>query len=378
MNPIRLTWSDDQQLIEQTAQQFFAEHGGVAHLRSTRSAPAALSTERWRAMAELGWTGIALDEGVGGLGLGITDLGLILSEAGKHLAPEPLVEGLLLGARGLSLCGSVEQQAEWLPKVATGEAIVALAYTERGGRYNVDHCETTAVLDEAGTGYVLNGAKHAVVLGADADVLIVSAREPNGDAPSLFLVAADAAGLTRAPQTRIDHRPSAIITLDGVKVGPGARLPKPKALQRAVDIATIGLCAELMGGMHAAFEMALVYLKDRQQFGVPIGSFQALQHRAANLYVEIELAKSATMMATRAADIAVIPDKQLQQAASLAKARCSDTYLQVAYEGVQMFGGVGMTDEFDIGLHLKRARAAAQTFGDSAWHRERWATLAGY
>jgi acyl-CoA dehydrogenase len=210
---------------------------------------------------------------------------------------------------------------------------------------------------------------------------VVAARTAGGPREAkgitLFVVPKGAAGLTLTRQTRLDGRNAALVRFDGV--GADATLGPVDGghalLASAVDRATVGLCAEMLGGMQQAFAMTLEHLKSRIQFGVPIGSFQALKHRAANVFIELELAKSAVMAAARAVDGA---DADLAKLVSLAKARCSDAYVLATNEAVQMFGGVGMTDEYDIGFYMKRARAAELTFGDAAFHRARWAALSGY
>jgi alkylation response protein AidB-like acyl-CoA dehydrogenase len=265
--------------------------------------------------------------------------------------------------------------------VCKGEAILSLAQQEARSRYDLAHVETTAVRD--GAGFRLDGEKIQVLDGHVADAFVAVARtsggprEPKG--VTLFLVPKGARGLGVTRQSRVDGRNAALVRLDGVSVGADAVLGPVDGgfdlLERAVDRATVGLSAEMLGGMQQAFALTVEHLKNRQQFGVPIGSFQALKHRAANVFIEIELAKSAVWAAARAVD-ADAPD--LAKLASLAKARCSDAYVLAANEGVQMFGGVGMTDEYDIGFYLKRARAAELTFGDAAFHRARWAALSGY
>jgi alkylation response protein AidB-like acyl-CoA dehydrogenase len=211
----------------------------------------------------------------------------------------------------------------------------------------------------------------------------VSARAAGktGDAKgiTLFLVPRDAAGLEIVPQQRVDGRNAALVRLSGVKVGADAVVGRAGAggelLETVVDLATAGLCAEMLGSMSAAFERTLTYLKQRVQFGVPIGSFQALKHRAAHCFIEIELARSAVMAAARSLDAG---DADAKKLVSLAKARCSDAAVLVANEALQMHGGIGMTDEHEIGFYLKRARVAEMSFGDAAFHRDRWARLSGY
>jgi acyl-CoA dehydrogenase len=262
--------------------------------------------------------------------------------------------------------------------VCAGDAIVSLAHQEARSRYDVHHVETRA--EKTPAGFRLAGEKIQVLDGHVADALLIPARTSGAVADaagiSLFLVTRGAAGLTSARQTRVDSRGAALVKLDGV-AGEliGAEGQAGALLERVVDRASVGLCAEMLGGMQQAFALTLEHLKTRKQFDVPIGSFQALKHRAADVFIEIELAKSVVMAAARAIDE---DSPEVARLASLAKARCSDAYVLATNEGVQMFGGVGMTDEYDIGLYMKRARAAELSFGDAAFHRARWARLNGY
>ncbi len=380
---MQLVLSEDQELIAKTAADFAAEKSPLARVRALRDAadPIGFSRALWKEMAELGWVGIPFPESAGGAGLGVADLAVVLEALGRSLAPEPFLSTVLLGGRALALGGSAAQQADWLPRVGAGDAILALAHQEPRGRYDLRRVATRA--ERAGPGWRLSGEKIQVLDGHVADAIVVPARTAGaeGDAGgiTLFLVRRGAAGLAAVPQTRIDHRSAALLRLDGVSVGAGDVVGEADAggelLERVVDAATAGLCAEMLGGMARAFELTVEHLKGRVQFGVPIGSFQALKHRAANCFMEIELARSCVLAATRALDAG---DPDARRLVSLAKARCSDGYVLVGNEGVQMFGGVGMTDEYDIGFYLKRARAAELTFGDAAFHRDRWARLAGY
>src|SRR5439155_9219418 len=299
------------------------------------------------------------------------------------LAPGPVRSTVLLGAEAVLLGGSEAQRSEQLPAVAGGDRLLALAYQERRSRYDPHHVETRA--ERAGGGWRLTGEKIQVVDGHVADLLVVSARSSgqarDAEGITLFLTRRDAPGLRVERQWRIDARGAALVGLDGVRVGPEAVLGGVDAggtlCARVLDRATIGFTADMLGGMTAAFEMTLDYLKTRRQFGVPIGSFQALKHRAARMYVEIELARSAVMAAHRALDDRV-DDAQVGRMAATAKARCSDAYMLIGHEAVQMHGGIGMTDEHDIGFYLKAARAAEIMFGDAAYHRDRVARLEGY
>ena len=378
-----LVLSEDQELIAKTAGDFVKQKSPIARVRELRDTndPVGFSRALWHEMAELGWVGIAFPESVGGAGLGFAELAVVLEELGRTLAPEPFLSTVLLAGQALLLGGDEAKSAAWLPRVCKGEAILALAQQEAKSRYDLAAVETKA--ERAGAGFRLTGEKIQVLDGHVADAFVVLARTAGGPREAkgltLFLVPKGAAGLTVTRQTRLDGRNAALVRLDGVSVGADAAVGTVDAghelLARVVDRATVGLSAEMLGGMQQAFALTVEHLKQRLQFGVPIGSFQALKHRAANVFIELELAKSAVMAAARAVD-AGEPD--LARLVSLTKARCSDAYVLATNEGVQMFGGVGMTDEYDIGFYMKRARAAELTFGDAAFHRARWAALSGY
>jgi acyl-CoA dehydrogenase len=380
---MQLVLSEDQELLAKTAGDFVREHSPLSRVRQLRdgSDPVAFSRPLWKKMAELGWVGIPFAEAYGGAGMGLADLAVVLEQLGRTLAPEPFLGTVLLGGQGLALGGSEAQKRTWLPGVCAGEKLLTLAFQEARTRYDLHRVATRAVAD--GGGFVVTGEKIQVPDAAVADALVVAARtagdERAGEGITLFLVPRGAAGLSVTPQTRIDHRGAGLVRLDGVRLARedvlGTIDGGGPLLERVVDLATAGLCAEMLGSMEQVFADTVQYLKTRVQFGVPIGSFQALKHRAARVFMEIELARSATMAAVRAADLG---DAELPKLVCLAKARCSDAFLLAANEGVQMFGGVGMTDEYDLGFYLKRARVAEATFGDAAWQRERWARLSGY
>jgi acyl-CoA dehydrogenase len=378
-----LVLSEDQELIAKTAGDFVKQKSPIARVRELRDTndPIGFSRPLWKEMAELGWVGIAFPESVGGAGLGFAELAVVMEELGRTLAPEPFLSTVLLAGQALLLSGDSAQASAWLPRVCKGDAVLALAQQEAKSRYDLAAVETRA--EKSGAGWRIHGEKIQVLDGHVADAFVVAARTAGGPREAkgitLFLVPKGAAGLTVTRQSRLDGRNAALLRFDGVAVGADAAVGAVDAglemLAGAVDRATVGLCAEMLGGMQQAFAMTLDHLKNRIQFGVPIGSFQALKHRAANVFIEIELAKSAVMAAARAVDGA---EPDLAKLVCLAKARCSDAYVLTANEGVQMFGGVGMTDEYDIGFYMKRARAAELTFGDAAFHRARWASLSGY
>lgn len=380
---MQLILDEDQQMIAQTALDFVDEHSPVARFRELRDSGAELgySPDLYKEMAGLGWTGIPFDEKVGGAGMGFAELVLIVEALGRKLAPEPFLGGVTMGGSALALGGNEALASTWLPKVIDGSKVVAFAHQEKSSRYDAYAIATRAEATDGG--YRLTGEKVQVLDAVGADAVIVPARVAGKsgarDGITLFLVETGASGVSVTRQTRVDHRNAAIVSLDGAVVtgsavlgveGQGADL-----IEAVIDRAICVLTAEMLGGMSEAFDLTVEYLKTREQFGVKIGSFQGLQHRAAEVFCEIELARSCVMAAARALDAG---DADATKLVSLAKAKCSEAYLLAANEGVQMFAGVGMTDEYDIGFYLKRARAAELTFGDAAYHRNRWATLGAY
>jgi acyl-CoA dehydrogenase len=378
-----LVLTEDQDLLSKTAADFVAEHSPVSRfrkLRDTRDATG-FSRELWKEMAGLGWVGIPFPEEFGGAGLGFAELAVVLEQLGRKLAPEPFLSTVLLGGQALLLGGSDAQKKEWLPRLVSGDAILSVAYQEAKSRYDLRHVTTKA--EKAGDGWTLTGEKIQVLDAHVADALVVAARTAGGETDAegitLFLLRKGAPGLSVERQSRVDSRNAGLVRLAGVRVGPvdvvGEVGRGGALLERVVDRASAGLCAEMLGSMQQAAEDTFAYLKTRVQFGVPIGSFQALKHRAAKMYIELELARSCVMAAVRAVDA---NDEDLERLVSLAKARCSDAGVLIANEAVQMHGGVGMTDEYDVGFYMKRARVAEMTFGDATWHRDRFARLSGY
>ncbi len=377
-----LVLTEDQELLAQTARDFVRTNSPLSRLRALRDGQEmGFSPDMWQEMAQLGWAGILIPEEYGGAGMGLADLAVVLEAVGRNLAPEPFLSTVLLGGQLLADTGSPEQKQAWLSGIATGEKILALAYQEARSRYDLNRVSTQAAAE--GDAWRLSGEKIQVLDGQNADALIVSARtageDNDPDGITLFLLAPDTPGVAIIPQTRVDNRAAALVNLDGVKVGAESVVGTVgqgfQTLSHIVDLATVGLCAEMLGGMSQIFDDTLDYLKTREQFGVVIGSFQALKHRAAKVFMEIELCRSVVMAAANAADAG---ESDLALLVSLAKARCSDAFILATNEGVQMHGGIGMTDEHDAGLYMKRARAAEMTFGDAAWHRDRWARLRGY
>lgn len=371
-----LVLNEEQKLLKDTAREFIQAHAPVEAFRQLRDShdPIGYSGPLWQQMAELGWAGITLPEAYGGLEFGFAGLGVVLEESGKTLARSPLLASVVLGASAILLGGNEAQKQAWLPEVAAGTLTLALAVDE-GPHHTPDTLNTTAQARDGG--YCLSGEKHFVVDGHSADKIVVAARTDSG--PALFVIDGDSPGLTRSPRRMLDSHPAASLLLDQVQVGADRRLgdgDDGQALLDAVlDRGRIAVAAEMLGGMQAMFRRTLDYLNEREQFGVKIGSFQALKHRSAHMYAEIELCKSVVLEALQAIDE---KPAQLAALASLAKARAGDTCLLVMDEAVQMHGGIGVTDELDVGLFLKRSRVLNHLFGNPAFHRARYAHLHGY
>ena len=377
-----LVLTEEQQLLQSTAADFARQSLPVSRLRALRETGDGFARDLWREMGNLGWPGMLLPEEYGGLGLGYADAVVVLEELGKALAPEPFLSTVLLAGNAVLLGGSAAQKQEILPRVASGEAVLAFAHHEPRARHRMHHVATRAAAQSDGS-FTISGVKDVVLDGAAAERLVVSARTSGAnddrDGISLFLVDPHAPGVTVTRQQLVDHRSAALVRLDGVKVPADAQVGTlgkgADVIDATLDRATVGLCAEMLGGMVRAAEMTFAYLKERKQFGVVIGTFQALKHRAARMFIEIELGRSVVMAAARALDEGARDTAML---VSVAKARLSEGYVLVASEAVQMHGGIGMTDEHDVGFYLKRARAAEILLGDAPYHRDRYAKLQSY
>jgi len=367
-----LVVTEEQKMLQRAARDFVSGRSPLKRVRALRDGSVrgepAFSREIWGEMAKLGWLDPDLPAGFSRI---------VHEELGRGLLPEPLLSCVVLAGGAIRLGGSEAQKGEHLAAIASGERLMALAFQEGQGRFALDRVSTDA--ERAGDGWIIRGEKQQVMGGATAHWFVVSAATDEG--LTLFLVPRAAAGVSVERQHRLDSRDAAIVRLDGVRLGADAVVGEPdqglSLLERVIDRATIALTAEMLGLSSAAFDMTLEYLKTREQFGVAIGTFQALQHRAARLFVELELSRSAVMLAHGAIDDDA-GDAAIARAASLAKAKLSDVAMLVGHEAIQMHGGIGMTDEHDIGLFVKRARVAEITFGDAAHHRDRFARLDGY
>jgi acyl-CoA dehydrogenase len=375
-----LVLSSEARMVRDTAMDFFRERSPITELRKLRDSndPDGFSRSIWRMIAELGWTGFLVSEDHGGTGFGLTGMIQVMEAAGRTLAATPLLSTAVIAASLLETAGSPDQKDAHLPALVGGERLFALALEETS-RHAPDRIAMTATRSADG-GYTLNGAKTFVLVGHVADTLIVVARTSAGPGGiSLFLVPADAPGVRRTRTIMLDSRNAANIAFDTVQVGADAELGGIGAgadiLEPALDRARVALAAEMLGAASEAFERTVQYLKDRKQFGVVIGSFQALKHRAAQMFCEVEITRSAVLAAAAAIDER---GNDAAALASLAKAKASDTLYLCGNEGVQMHGGIGMTDEHEIGFFMKRARVAQATFGDAPFHRDRYAALMGY
>jgi alkylation response protein AidB-like acyl-CoA dehydrogenase len=377
-----LTLSEDQLILKATARSFLDENSPVSRMRELRDAKDATGFSRplWKQMAEMGWPGILFPEEFGGAEMGYGELGIVLAECGRVLAPEPFVSTVLLGGNAILLGGSEPQQKDLLPDVCSGDRILSLAFQEHG-RFAPYAGETSAT--RVGDGFRIRGKKEFVLDGHVADQIITVARTAGSagerDGLSLFIVDAGAKGLKVQRTEMVDCRNAALVTFDDVVVEPAHVLGEidggADVLDAVFDRATTGLCAEMLGTFEEAFERTLEYLKTREQFGVKIGTFQGLRHRAAEMFGELEFARSVV----RDAQTAIDDERDdVAECASGAKARCSDVANLIGGEAVQMRGGIGMTDEEEIGLFFKRLKAAELTLGDAIYHRNRYASLRGY
>ncbi len=374
--------TEEHSILRDSAKNWVTDKAPIAALRRLRNSggwQTGYDAASWADIAAMGWAGVIIPEEYGGAAFGYRGLGMVLEEMGRTLAASPL-HSTLVAAGALVLGGTGAQRQAWLPRIAAGEIVAALAVDE-GAHHAPDRVAMTATRD--GDGFVLNGAKRFVPDAGSAGLIIAAARVSGaaGDTEglALFLVPHGVAGLTVQPLHAIDTRGAADLTFVDVRVGADAVLGEAgqgwAVLEPVLDRARAALAAEMLGTASQAFEITLDYLKTRTQFGQAIGAFQALQHRAAKMFTELELTRSAVEAALEAidADAGDVP-----VLASLAKAKANDTLHLVSNEMVQMHGGIGMTDAFDAGLYLKRARVAEALYGSSSYHRDRFARLGGY
>ena len=370
--PLYLT--DDQAMLRDTARSFMAEEGAIAkqlrHWRDTQCKDG-FGHDLWKQFAELGFTGVLIGESEGGLGLGHVEAGIVLEEIGRNLTPSPFLTSAVAFVEALR---GTAHGARWYPGILAGETVAALAIDE-GAKHRPEAIVMRA--ERSGNGFRLSGRKQFVVHGASADVTLVAARADEG--VTVFAVEKGAAGLDVEGVRLADSSIGARMTFENVEVDADAVVGEvgggDSVLGRALDAGRTGAAAELVGVGAASMDMTVDYLKQRKQFGKLIGEFQALQHRAAHLYGEIEIARAAALKAAQLLDAG---DPRGELMTSVAKAKAARTAALAVQEGVQMHGGIGMTDEHDSGLFMKRAAVLEELFGDVYFHRERVAALSGY
>jgi alkylation response protein AidB-like acyl-CoA dehydrogenase len=370
--------NDEQAMLRDTAKDFVAEHAPVKHMRTLRDTndQTGFSRDLWKSFAEMGFTGILIGEDQGGLGLGHVEAGVVLEEIGRNLSPSPFLSTAVAAVEALRGTAHAER---WFPGILSGETIAALAIDEQA-----KFRDTVGLRAErSGNGFKLSGKKQFVTHGHVADLIIVAARtsgsaeDDNG--VTLFALNKGVSGLTAEAERLADTSLAARLEFDGVEVTADAVIGEVDAgrdpLNRLLRAGRTGAASELLGVGGGAMDMTVDYLKQRKQFGVLIGTFQALQHRAAHLYSEMEVARAATLRAQQMLDSG---SDRADEAVSVAKAQAGLATMLAVQEGVQMFGGIGMTDEFDIGFYMKRQRVLAEMFGDANFHADKIARSAGY
>ena len=371
--------SQDQKLLVDTAAAFARKESPVTRLREMRKDPVGYSKAVWKQMGDLGWLGILFPESLGGFGGTFVDAALVLEKLGTTLVPEPYLASVVLAGSTILAAGSEAQKKRWLEPLMAGDLSLALAYAERESRFDPLRVATRA--QKTGKGYRLRGEKVFVLNGHAADGLVVSARTPGAGAEregvSAFVVDPGTRGLAVRPIQTMDGHHAAILTFDDVEVEAdrllGVEGGAAGALERAMDLGAAAACAEGAGIMQTVLAMTRDYLCTREQFGVKIGTFQALQHRCVDMFIETELARSASMMASIKADE---PDEvERKTAISAAKVQLAVSGRFVTQQAIQLHGGIGVTDEHDVGLYFKRMHVLNTLFGDEEHHLARFASL---
>ena len=377
-----LILNEEQQSLKDIAREFLQNNAPVTHFREIRDTENELGYDEslWKEMVNLGWSGILIPEEYGGFDFGMVGMGSILEEAGKTLTPSPLFSTGVLGASLLTLGGTDAQKQTYLPQIVDGTLTTSLAL-EEGNRHAPYSIETQA--KKNGDSFVISGSKNFVIDGHSSNLLIVAARTEGSkndvSGITVFLVDSETDGIEITKTNMVDSRNAANIKFSNVAISSNNILGEENngasLLESVLDRAQIAISAEMLGNASQAFDLTLAYLKERKQFGAVIGTFQALQHRAAEMYSELELTKSSVIAACNAVDN---NSNDLRRMASLAKFKSGETNYLVTNEAVQMHGGVGVTDEYDVGLFMKRARVTEQIFGNSEYHIDRYATLSDY
>jgi alkylation response protein AidB-like acyl-CoA dehydrogenase len=377
-----LVLTEEQSMLRDSARGLISDKAPVAHLRALRDGKDAdgFSRELWRTFAEMGFAGLLVPEKFGGSGLGCVEAGVVMEEIGRTLMPSPFLSTAVLAASALTRGGSEAQQSQYLPKISDGSLLAALAVDE-GAKHRPLQTNMQAV--RYGNGFKLSGDKAFVVDGHVADLLIVAARSGGTlgerDGLTLFLVDPKAKGIATERTAMVDAHNAARLVFDNVEVDADGVLGEVDQggalLEGVLNIGRGAVASEMVGLSEEVFGRTVAYLKERKQFGKLIGEFQALQHRAAQLYIDIEITRAAVLKALQALDANI--DKAAG-AVAVAKARAGSTATLAVQEGVQMHGGMGMTDQFDIGFFMKRARVCQELFGDSNFHADALARMKSY
>lgn len=374
--------TEEQTMIVDAVRRFVDNDSPVTRFRSLRDTEVCWDPKVWKAMGDYGWLAVAFPEDQGGYGGCFVDIALVLEQLGRGLVPEPYIASVVLAGGLLSRLGNSEQTRTFLTPMLEGRESLALAYGEKNGRYEPAYCETKA--EKTASGYTISGEKVWVLNGHAADRIVVVARTSGGSGDpsglSLFVVDADAPGLTRTRVRGMDGQASAVVRLDNVDVGEdrllgtaGSALPH---LEWALDRGAAAACAEAQGGLKTLLDLTVDYLKQRKQFGKPIGAFQALQHRAADMFAEVELCRGMMILAAIQADAE--DDQERKSSISAAKVQLQQGGWYVQENAVQLFGGIAITDEQDVGLYFKRIRVLQGLFGDADWHLGRYQSLPGF
>ena len=377
-----LTLNDEQNMLRDHARGFLSKNAPIAHFRQLRDSKDATGFSRplWKEFVDLGWAGILIPQEHGGLGLGHVEVGVVMEELGRTLTPSPFLSTAVIAASAIARAGNDKQKSAYLPKIASGDLIATLAVDETS-KHRPE--KTALAATRTGNGFTLKGAKTFVLDGHVADLIIVVARTSGalGDMKglTLFLVDAKSKGIKAERTSMVDTHNAARVSFDNVSVGADAVLGQVDAgwhaLEGTLNVGRAALASELVGASQEAFDRTVSYLCERKQFGKLIGEFQALQHRAADLYCELELTRSTVLKALQTLDESF--DKA-SAIVAVAKARAGTSATRAVQEGVQMHGGIGMTDEFDMGFFMKRVRVCNELFGDSNFHADRLARLHRY
>ena len=361
-------FTEEQELLRRSARELLARECPMSLVRAQLDDPRGAANGLWKRIGEAGWTGLGFGEDVGGAGLGLVEQVVLLEEMGRVLAPGPYFATTLLGGAAIDFAGDAAQRRRWLPGIASGATRATLAFLDDAERW--DAAAIQLVAEHRGDGFRLHGAKRFVLEASSADLIVVAARTGEGEAGvALFALDASTPGVATLPVALLDgSRKFARLRLTNVQLSQGALLPGGwPALARVLDRAKVALCAEMIGAAERVLEESVDYAKTREQFGQPIGSFQAIQHKCADMLVALEGAKSATYAAAWALQENE-PDAPV--AAAMAKAFTSDAFAKIAGDGIQIHGGLGFTWDQDLHLYYKRAKVSERLFGDGAWNRE--------